>query len=49
MNLESLIHDLIQLLPLLRVRVELVVNLSLSGQTSLQPAKRSRKKADRMM
>jgi hypothetical protein len=49
MSLESLIHDLIQLLPLLRVRVELLVNLSLSGQTSLKPAKRSRKKADRMM
>ena len=49
MNLESLIRELIQILPLLRVRVNLVVKLSLSGQTSLKPAKRRRKKADRMM
>lgn len=49
MNLESLIRELTQILPLLRVRVELVVKLSLSGQTRPKPAKRSRKKADRVM
>jgi len=43
MNLESLIRELIQILPLLRVRVELVVKLSLSGLTRPMRAKRKRK------
>jgi hypothetical protein len=42
MNLESLIRELIQILPLLRVRVELVVKLSLSGLTCPMRAKRKR-------
>jgi hypothetical protein len=49
MNLESLIRELIQILPLLRVRVNLAVKLSLSGLTRPMQAKRKRMKADRMV
>jgi hypothetical protein len=43
MNLESLIRELIQILPLLRLRVKLAVELSLSGLTRPRQAKRKRK------
>jgi hypothetical protein len=42
MNLESLIDELIQNLPLLRVQVELVVKLSLSRLTRAKQPKRRR-------
>ena len=43
MNLESLIRELIQILPLLRVRVKLAIKLSLSGLTRPGQTKRKRK------
>ena len=49
MSLESMIRDLILFLPVLSVRVELVLKLSLSGPTRPGQTKRRRKKADRMV